>query len=177
VVDRGGFHGIILASSTNAKQKTLTTDERIAMLLALVSNYLTYLPNKEVLWLKLEELYELAIHPMAKCKFVLIVSRISMYTISMQLGQVQTIISNHQSDLEALGVQRLFIVGSVARGEANLQSDIDFIVELNNYTFRNFMGLKFALETWLNVPVDLSTFESLKPLLRQEVEKDLRRVA
>ncbi|MGL4611885.1 MAG: nucleotidyltransferase family protein [Trueperaceae bacterium] len=95
----------------------------------------------------------------------------------MQLGQVETILNNHQPDLKTLGVRQLYVFGSVARDEAKAEGDIDFVVELDNYTLRNFMGLKFALEEWLGRPVDLTTFDSLKPLLKDEIAEDLQRVA
>lgn len=95
----------------------------------------------------------------------------------MMPAQVQAVLNQHQAELRAFGVLQLYVFGSVARGEAKVGSDIDFVVELERYTLRNFVGLKLALEDWLGVEVDLTTFQSLRPQLRRSLEGDLRRVA
>lgn len=95
----------------------------------------------------------------------------------MTLSQVQDRLNLHQAELRAFGVLQLYVSGSVARGDASAESDIDFVVELERYTLRDFVGLKLALEDWLGVSVDLTTFESLKPQVRRSLEENLRRVA
>ncbi len=75
-------------------------------------------------------------------------------------------------------VRTLRLFGSVARGEAAETSDIDFLVEFDGPpTFRRFMGLKFALEDLLAVPVDLVTPDDLRSWLRDEIEREAVRVA
>jgi len=95
----------------------------------------------------------------------------------MTLSQVQDRLNLHQAELRAFGVLQLYVFGSVARGDASAESDIDFVVELERYTLRDFVGLKLALEDWLGVAVDLTTFQSLKPQVRRSLEENLRRVA
>jgi len=95
----------------------------------------------------------------------------------MTLSLVQDRLNQHQAELQAFGVLQLYVFGSVARGDASAESDIDFVVELEHYTLRDFVGLKLALEDWLGVAVDLTTFQSLEPQVRQSLEGDLRRVA
>jgi hypothetical protein len=93
------------------------------------------------------------------------------------LAELQNVLRQHLAELRTFGVQKLYVAGSVARGEARPGSDVDFVVELERYTLRDFVGLKLALEDWLGVAVDLTTLRSLKPQLRKELEGDLRRVA
>ncbi|GEM87738.1 nucleotidyltransferase family protein [Meiothermus granaticius] len=95
----------------------------------------------------------------------------------MRLDELRTTLESHRPELEALGLKGLYVFGSVARGEAKVGSDIDFVVELEHYTLKSFVGLKLLLESWLGSPVDLATFQSLKPALRQAIQGDLRRVA
>ncbi|WP_243455184.1 nucleotidyltransferase domain-containing protein [Meiothermus sp. CFH 77666] len=80
-------------------------------------------------------------------------------------------------ELRAFGVKQLYVFGSVAREDAHPDSDVDFVVELERYTLRDYVGLKLALEEWLGAAVDLTTFQSLKPEVRQSLEGALRRVA
>jgi uncharacterized protein len=95
----------------------------------------------------------------------------------MKVEEIQSILESHKSELAALGVQELLLFGSAARGEATPQSDLDFLVKMQHYSFQNFMDLKFALEHWFNKKVDLGTLQQLKPVLRDSIQKDLLRVA
>jgi uncharacterized protein len=91
--------------------------------------------------------------------------------------EIQSILESHKSELLAFGVQELLLFGSAARGEATAQSDLDFLVEMEHYSFQNFMDLKFALELWFGKTVDLGTRAQLKSVLRNSIQKDLLRVA
>ncbi|MCS7068832.1 MAG: nucleotidyltransferase family protein [Meiothermus sp.] len=95
----------------------------------------------------------------------------------MTLFELEAILCQHRAELRAFGVKQLYVFGSVARGEAHPGSDVDFVVELERYTLRDFVGLKLALQEWLGVAVDLTTFQSLKPQVRRNLEGALRRVA
>ncbi len=95
----------------------------------------------------------------------------------MELQTIKQVLQNHKSDLTALGVQQLHLFGSAARGQSTDNSDLDFLVELEIYSLQNFMELKFSLEHWFGKTVDLGTLHQLKPAIRDNVEKDLLRVA
>ena len=76
------------------------------------------------------------------------------------------------------GVSELAVFGSVARGEATDQSDLDLLVDfVGTPTFDGFMGLKLFLEDALGVRIDLVTRAALKPRLRARIEAEARRVA
>lgn len=84
----------------------------------------------------------------------------------------------HMSEIRDLGVRRLSLFGSVARGEATAASDLDVLVEFEGAaTFDGYMDLRDLLERLSGRRVDLVTERALKPLLRTRVEKDLVRVA
>jgi uncharacterized protein len=72
--------------------------------------------------------------------------------------------------IHSFGVYSLALFGSVARGEATENSDLDFLVEFEGMaTFDRYMDLKFFLEDLFNKPVDLVTKRSLKPQISQTV--------
>ena len=74
---------------------------------------------------------------------------------------------------ERFGVKRLALFGSVARGDAGADSDVDVLVEFEEATtFRGYMGLKFYLEDLFQKPVDLVTEAGLRPVFRPYVEED-----
>ena len=75
-------------------------------------------------------------------------------------------------------VAHLGVFGSVARGNAGPDSDVDILVEFEGpATLDGFMGLTEELERLLGVRVDLATPRSLRPSLLALVKKDLRDVA
>jgi predicted nucleotidyltransferase len=72
-----------------------------------------------------------------------------------------------EQDIRALGVQRLALFGSVARGQARLNSDVDLLVEFfpGAKTYNRFLALSELLEGRLGCRVELVTMESLSPFL------------
>ena len=68
---------------------------------------------------------------------------------------------------------RLF--GSVLRGTATPESDIDILVDaLPGATLFDLGGLQMALEELLGVPVDLLTPQDIQPRLRETVLAEAR---
>ena len=78
--------------------------------------------------------------------------------------------------LARLGVRRLALFGSAARNEAKPESDLDFVVDFDQKTFRNYMGLIDFLETLFGRKVDVVIRESIKPLIRETILRDARDV-
>ena len=78
----------------------------------------------------------------------------------------------NRDEIRKFGVKRLGIFGSVARGTAKVESDIDFIVEFEEgqKNFDNFINLVFFLESLFNRKVDLITPEGLSPYIKPYIE-------
>jgi predicted nucleotidyltransferase len=72
-----------------------------------------------------------------------------------------------EPELRALGVQRLALFGSVLRGEARSDSDVDLLVQFypGRKTFQNFLAVSDLLEERLGHRVELVTQEALSPFL------------
>ena len=68
--------------------------------------------------------------------------------------------------IRGLGVRRLGIFGSYARGEQKETSDMDFLVEFEEATLQNYLNLKEFLEQLFGCPVDLVFEDTLKPRLK-----------
>lgn len=86
-------------------------------------------------------------------------------------------IEKNRLEIKKYGVRKLGIFGSVARGEASPDSDVDFLVELEKETFRAYMGLKFYLEDLLGRKVDLVLPETIKPSLRDSIMDEVKYAA
>jgi predicted nucleotidyltransferase len=96
----------------------------------------------------------------------------------VELIDVLTIIAAHEDELRHRHVATLSVFGSVARGEARPNSDVDLLVEFDQTaTFDLYLELKEYLEQILDHQVDLVTSKAVLPRLRPYIERDLRRVA
>ena len=86
--------------------------------------------------------------------------------------EVLKLIEQHQATLRRLGVRRLGLFGSYARGEAMPGSDLDFVVELSEKSFDAYMDTKIFLEDLFQSRVDLVTMSSIKPRLLPIIQRE-----
>nr|WP_321400355.1 nucleotidyltransferase family protein [uncultured Desulfobacter sp.] len=98
--------------------------------------------------------------------------------ISIDRG-VLKIIEAHKDEIKRkFSVESLAIFGSVSRGTAEPESDIDVLVRFKiTPGIFGFIDLKQYLESVVGRPVDLVTDNALKPQLRDQILKDAIRVA
>ena len=91
--------------------------------------------------------------------------------------QIVTTLQAHEAELRAAGVSRLSLFGSVARGDAGADSDVDLLAELDPKAriglFR-LVALERRLSELLGRPVDLlpGPVEGLR--LRANIKRDYR---
>ena len=72
-------------------------------------------------------------------------------------------------------VAKLGVFGSMARGEANAQSDIDLLVEFSKRkSLLALVSLERKMSTALGRKVDLLTEAAISPYLRDRIKRDLR---
>jgi uncharacterized protein len=92
----------------------------------------------------------------------------------IQLG-IRDLLSAHQAQIlsiaEKHGASNVRVFSSVARGEANEDSDIDFLVDydLEKITPWFPSGLLLDLEQLLNRKVDVATVDMLKDRIRDRI--------
>jgi len=80
--------------------------------------------------------------------------------------------------LDAAGVGRIGVFGSVARNEARPDSDVDVLVEFRVVPdLTTFMSVKRLLENALGARVDLCTPGGLRPRVRVRVLHDVKYAA
>ena len=89
-----------------------------------------------------------------------------------------SLIAENRDRITTLGVKRLGLFGSFARGEQRAESDVDLLVEFDKgkKTFDNFIQLSFFLEDLLKRHIELVTPESLSPYLRPHIMKEIEYV-
>jgi len=97
---------------------------------------------------------------------------------SMSRDEVQRRLSENREELAALGVRDLFLFGSVARGEARVDSDVDLLVEFDRAVgLFQFFRVQQRLSELLGRPVDLVMKDAIKPQLRARILAEAVRAA
>lgn len=84
-----------------------------------------------------------------------------------------------EPELRRRGVAHLSLFGSLARGEARDDSDIDIAVEIEagrSFSLIRMEDTRLLLEDLLGRPVDLGEVESFRPTVRAAFEQDQVRV-
>ena len=77
------------------------------------------------------------------------------------------------STLKENGVKKAAFFGSFARGQAEKDSDIDILMEFKEEkSLFDIGGLKAALEEIFNKKIDIVEYQSLHPLLKEEILKE-----
>lgn len=72
--------------------------------------------------------------------------------------------------LKRHNVKRASLFGSVVRGEAREDSDVDILVELpKGLSLFDFVGIQIELEEALGIKVDLGEYSTIKPIIREQV--------
>ncbi len=89
--------------------------------------------------------------------------------------EILNTLSQSRSRLRTLGIRRIGLFGSFARGEQSPNSDIDLLVEFDpgRKTFDAFMSISLFLEQILQRRVELVTVESLSPYLGPHILKEV----
>jgi predicted nucleotidyltransferase len=88
--------------------------------------------------------------------------------------QILSSLKQRQEILRRYKVKRIGLFGSYTTGRQSQKSDIDFLVDFDEPTFDNFMGLNSELERLFRKKIDLITDGSLSPYIKPYVEKQVR---
>jgi uncharacterized protein len=82
-------------------------------------------------------------------------------------------LKQHEPELKRLGIERLFLFGSVARNEAREDSDVDLFFDYKKGQFDLFdlMDVKERASVILGRRADIMTRDSIHRLLRQRIEQ------
>ena len=81
--------------------------------------------------------------------------------------------------IRALGATALYLFGSTNRNEATPISDVDLFIDYapdGKFSLIDLAGLQLFLEGELRTTVDITTRDSLHPLLRSDIEQSATRV-
>jgi uncharacterized protein len=85
----------------------------------------------------------------------------------------------HEAELRAMGIERLSLFGSVARGEAGPESDVDLVAKLDGgraFGLMRLVRMEGSLAALLGVDVDFVREPADKPRLQAQIDRDRVRV-
>ena len=94
----------------------------------------------------------------------------------MKKEEVIKVLKEHIEEIRRFGVKRIGIFGSVVRGDAGKNSDIDFVVEFEKgkITMKNFGGLVLFLENLFNRKVDVLTANGVENIRIKSVREQIK---
>ena len=96
-------------------------------------------------------------------------------TAGMTAEAVLEILRAHEAELRAAGIRRMSLFGSVARGEAGPESDVDLAVELDpeaHVSLLDLVALDRHVGELLGRRVELLPEPVERPRLRANIERD-----
>ena len=76
--------------------------------------------------------------------------------------------------LEKYNLEKIGVFGSFARGEKS--NDIDFYIDLENYSLKNLLNLKTDLEKITEKQVDIMVKKYANPIVLYRAQKDMKYV-
>lgn len=88
------------------------------------------------------------------------------------LDEVLDLLRRRQAELRKRGVLHAAVFGSVVRGEAGPDSDIDILLDLDPTMpmgIYAYTGIELDLSDWLGFPVQIADREHLKPGYRENI--------
>ena len=97
----------------------------------------------------------------------------------MQRADIIAKLRGNADALKGMGATSLYLFGSVAQDEASADSDIDLFIDYDTsrrFSFIDLVGIKHFLEEQTDMEIDLTTRDSLHPMLKQGIENSAYRI-
>lgn len=100
-----------------------------------------------------------------------LMAELSASSPELTAGAILQTLAEHAATLRAMGVAKIGLFGSYARGEARLDSDIDLLVEMSDpgYSYLDLFGVEDYLQNLFTPKIDLAPEDGLKPRIRPAI--------
>ena len=94
----------------------------------------------------------------------------------MTKEEIKRIVMNNIGTLRKNKVKYIALFGSCVRNEQRRSSDIDFLIEFKEPTFRNYMGLLGKFKNLFGKNVDLVCKDALKERIKPYILKEAEEI-
>lgn len=83
--------------------------------------------------------------------------------------EIKQVLTEHKDILRRYRVRSIALFGSYVRNQQRPDSDIDFLVEFEENTYDNFIGLVYSLEDLFNKSVTVVSEQDISPYMKPYV--------
>ncbi|RWI10418.1 nucleotidyltransferase family protein [Mesorhizobium sp.] len=97
----------------------------------------------------------------------------------MSRNEVIERLQRNADAIKGMGVTSLYLFGSAARDDARPDSDLDLFIDYDparRFSLIDLVGIKQFLEEKMSTEIDITTRDSLHPMLKAEIEQSAVRV-
>jgi predicted nucleotidyltransferase len=101
------------------------------------------------------------------------------YAAPMTRDEAISALQAHATAIRACGATGVYLFGSTERNEAGTGSDLDIFVDYDpetRFSLLDLAAIKVLLEEEIGVEVDVTTRDSLHPMLRDDIERSAVRI-
>ncbi|RWN51225.1 nucleotidyltransferase domain-containing protein [Mesorhizobium sp.] len=97
----------------------------------------------------------------------------------MSRNEVIERLQRNADAIKGMGATSLYLFGSAARDDAQRDSDLDLFIDYDparRFSLIDMVGIKQFLEEKMSTEIDITTRDSLHPMLKAEIEQSAVRV-
>ncbi|RWO90592.1 MAG: DNA polymerase III subunit beta [Mesorhizobium sp.] len=97
----------------------------------------------------------------------------------MSRNEVIEQLQRNADAIKGMGATSLYLFGSAARDDAQPDSDLDLFIDYDparRFSLIDLVGIKQFLEEKMSTEIDITTRDSLHPMLKAEIERSAVRV-
>lgn len=97
----------------------------------------------------------------------------------MSRNEVVERLRKNADAIRGMGATSLYLFGSIARDETHPDSDLDLFIDYDptrRFSLIDLVGIKQFLEEEMSTEIDITTRDSLHPMLKADIERSAVRV-
>ncbi|AZV22556.1 MULTISPECIES: nucleotidyltransferase domain-containing protein [unclassified Mesorhizobium] len=97
----------------------------------------------------------------------------------MSRNEVIKRLQRNADAIKGMGATSLYLFGSILRGDAGPDSDLDLFIDYDparRFSLIDLVGIKQFLEEKMSAEIDITTRDSLNPILKADIEQSAVRI-